>query len=572
MSTSDDNKKRRLEQGEETKPADDASAREVKVKLEEDDTKAAEAPLRTCVVCFRDLPLGEESAVCRNQLASSSSSSSASASEVKIRGEHCHCLECFEALPRKQCSVCKAPFFAVKGQVMDLDSVVVAQPKPKPPPPQNPYERILRIVEEKHTANLDATMMATLIWENERCRLMTTHTPLFVASFLHRLVAADRLDLIKYLIIREGHELRRSFHAQMVQQQVALNEIEARTRLAVAKTMFTKLSMFFVENRTSRALARIFVAAKEYMQVLLSGAAGPVNLLFGPHPETLRSFAVFMNRTPETAPTVLGTWFCTLASVRDLNIIQWVLADDPRVTPLLNRLSADCFTPYMRSHLSLFATRYLSIASFQYLATKFPWLINVAWADFHMMLSVQGIYHPLASYLYQHHYDRVPMQCRYVVRDLIHPIPPELEPWEAHYLFDPVAVKWYCAPHKHITDKNHYTEIDPSVATPPKTRVTILGHEPLPLDPIPVNRLHVFYFARVNADGSNHRSRGDASFWDIPSQQYDNDWHGGWRYWKLGVLAKTVGANRIPLIPGTTLLVEHSISQHNITLVNTPVF
>ncbi len=570
MSTSDDNKKRRLEE-DETKP----EAREVKVKLEEDDTeetkKETEAPLRTCVVCFRDLPLGEESAVCRNQLASSSSSS-ASSSEVKIRGEHCHCLECFQALPRKQCSVCKAPFFAVKDQVMDLDPAVVAEPKPKPLPPPNPYDQVLRVVEDKGNSDNDANMVAALIWENERCRLLREHSPIFVASFLHRIVAANRLDFIRYLIIRERHELARSFRAQLVQERVAANEIEARVRLAVAKVFLHKLSTFFIENRSSRALARVFVAAKETMWVILSGAAGPVNILFSPHPEPLRSFAVLMNRTPETASTVLGTWFCTLASTRDLNLIQWVLADDPNVTPLLDRLNADCFSPYMRSNLNLFATRYLSVASFEFLVAEFPWLVDVAWADFQLLLMVQGKYHPLAPHLYQKYYDQVPVQCRYVVRDIVRPVPPELEPWEIHYLFDPVAVKWYCAPHKHIADKNHYTEIDPHVATRPGTRVTILGQEPLAVDPVPVNRLHVFYFARANADGSNPRSRGDASFWDIPSPRYDNDRHSDWRYWKLGVLAKTVGAKRIPLIPGTTLVVEHGISEHNISLMNTLVF
>lgn len=566
MSTSDDSKKRRLEQGDdETKPNDDASTREVKVKLEDngEDTKTE---LRTCVVCFRELPLGEESAVCRNQLSSSSSSA---ASEVKIRGEHCHCLECFQALVRKECSVCKAPFFAVKNQVMDLDSVA-AQPKPQPQ--LNAYDQVLRVVENKVYSDVDATMMAVIIWENERCRLLRDHSPLFVASFLHRIAAANRLDLIKYLVIREVKELSRSYCAQLAHEGVAANEIEARAKVDVARAFLTKLSVFFIENRSSRALARIFVAAKETIRTILSGAVGSVNILFSPRPEPLRSFAVFMGRTPETAPTVLGTWFCTLASLRDLAAIQWVLADHPDVTPLLNRLNADCFTSYTRAHLNLFATRYLSIASFEYLITKFPWLVNVAWADFQLLLMVQGIYHPLASYLYQHHYDQVPEQCRCIVRDIIHPIPPELEPWQIHYLFDPVAVKWYCAPHKYIADKNHYVEVDPHIGTRPKTRVTILGQDPLPVDPVPVNRLHVFYFARANADGSNHRSRGDASFWDIPAARYDNDWHGGWRYWKLGVLAKTVGAKRVPLIPGTTLLIEHGISQHNITLVNTPVF
>lgn len=566
--------KRRLEGGDDqAKP----EPREVKVKLEDhgddDDAKqesTASPAVRECVVCFRELPLGEESAVCRNQLSSSSSSSAA---EVKIRGDHCHCLECFKALPQKQCSVCKAPFFATSGQVMDLESVVQPKPKPNPPQPLNRYTRVLNTLESKDLPDYDANMVAAIIWENERCRLLRDHSPLVVASFLHRVAASNRFDFIKYLIIRETHELTLFFRGQFAQEQVAPDQLESRVKVAIAQVLLNKLTVFFVENRSSRALARIFASAKEILRTILSGAAGPVLTLFGPHPETLRSFAIFMSGIPETAPTTLGTWFCNLALLQNLDAIQWVLADHPKVTPLLNRLNADCFTSYMRFAMHQFATRHLPLATFQHLVAKFPWLVKVAWDDFQVLLTMQGTYHPLALHLYQNHYDQVPAECRHLKRHPMRPIPPELEPWQSHYLFDPVAVKWYCAPHKHIADKAyHHPEVDLFAMTQPGTRVTILGQEPLPVDPIPVHRLHVFYFARANADGSNHRSHGDASFWDIPDEKYDRDWHTGWRYWKLGVLPKTVGAKRIPLVPGTTLVFDYGIAEHDITLVNTPTF
>lgn len=462
--------------------------------------------------------------------------------------------------------MCKAPFFATKDRVMDLEAVVEAQPKPQPAPPLTPYERILRAIEQKNVSDVDSTMVATIIWENERCRLLRDHSAMFVASFLHRIVAANRLDFFKYLFIREAHELMRYFRDRMVQEHVAPNLIDSRAKVEVAKTFLNKLSVFFVENRSSQALGRILASMKEVMQIIVSGAAGPTNLLFSRHPEPLASFALFMARTPQTAPVVIGSWFCAVMMLGNMERINWVFTVKPQIELLLNRLNADCFNDYMRCVLHMFPTKHLSVDVFQQLVARFPWLVKVAWADFTGILAWQGTYFPLALHLYQNHYDQVPVLHRCISSYALHPAPPELEPWRAHYLFDPVAVKWYCAPHKHIADKEHHQEVEPGFAARPGTRVTVLGKEPLPVDPIPVSRLHVFYFARANAE------RGEASLWDIPDAKYDDDNHKGWRYWKLDVLPKTAGAKRIPLVPGTTLVFDHGISAHNITNVNAHVF
>jgi len=565
---------------------DGDKGREVKVKLEEPDDEdkgRSDAFLeRKCVVCFREMPFGQESMVCRNQLSSSSSSSEAGAgagSEVRLRGEHYHCLECYKAMPRKQCGLCKAPFFApsADGKVVDLENFVPnPQVNANGVQPINPYSMVLHQAERRDIPTGDSRLLAILCWENNNCRLLRGHEPQFIATFLHRLIAANQHDLAIYILAREERNTMPNIHSQV--RAVVVNNQPIPDALAVqilfARIIVDKLSLFIVQNRDPLILGRLYVMYKKYLVALFDGSVHPT-LSFAPHAQCLCYFAGMLRRSPRVSGEVLGRWFCTATSLDTPDAIRQVFDDQKEVAPMLPLLNADCFTDRLTWTEGLFATTRISVETFQYLTDKFPWIVKVAWKEFRALLFGKNAYHPLASHLYANHYDQAPINCRYVPQIAV-PTPPELDAWSAHYLFDPVAVKWFCAPHAHINNKDHYTEIyNPVIST--VSRVTIL---PLPLpndkavvaEEPPVTRLHVFYFARANEDGTHHRRRGEASFWDIPDEKYLFDGHTSWRYWKLQVLAKLPDARRVPVVPGTTFRVEKCCTEHEISLVNTPTF
>lgn len=577
-----------IESGNDNETMD--KGREVKVKLEpHDDNGDDEGDLvRTCVVCLKTMVPGEESKVCSNQLASSSSSSSSSSSAgVKLRGDHSHCLECYKIMPVKQCGVCKGPFFAssADGKIVDLTSSVPLPPPPPkqqaPAPPVDPYAAVLREAESKELPPRDVWFLAVLRWENNRCQLLQGHEPQFVASFLNRLVAANQIDLAIYILLREERNillaLRVAEHPNPNPHPQDPAALQLTLSRRFATIISTKLSLFLAQTKSLEITRRIFQAYRKYFSLFFTGSAFPVP----PFPRDaaiLRMSAGFVRSMPRITAETLGRWFCAVVKLGAMDQIQQVLDDAKQVAPMLPLLNEQCFTYRMANDEGLFVTADMSPQVFASLAQRFPWLVKVAWNDFRLLTELKFQYHPLAWNLYTDHYAQVPQAFRCAPRLSVGVqsfFPANLDPWSHHYLFDPVAVKWFCAPHMYIHDKNHHFDVEgPHLGN--GTRITIMSMDKPEVEPqveeIKVKWLHVFYFARVNADGTNYRKRGEATFWDIPDDKYNRDRHTGWRYWAHKVIRHVPGSKRLPLNPGTTFYIDLQAVEHELSLVNVATF